>query len=173
MADMRRYAKSWRQECLFFIQPTGRISRSLIERLFIHGCAELFPKLALRLQSPHFFLTDPELRKELWVIQHHGHFHVVLIRAVPAFGEVHRFAVDVAKMIDPGSVVDTDCFHNELVSIPSANRVSVPLPSRSLGHGRPSGQVLAHTLSPSQNLTPPSRNRSTSARPPTKNHPAP
>src|SRR5260370_16230534 len=166
MADMRRYAKSWRQECLFFIQPTGRISRSLIERLFIHGCAELFPKLALRLQSPHFFLTDPELRKELWVIQHHGHFHVVLIRAVPAFGEVHRFAVDVAKMIDPGSVVDTDCFHNERASIPSANRVSVPRRVRILRQWTPVGPDRPPYVSPLPELNHPVRKLDDLDRPP-------
>src|SRR6266849_3099033 len=82
---------------LFLVQPTCGIPGSLIERFFIDRRAELFAKFTLGLQSPHLLLAGPRLCIELRIVEHHGDFKVVLIEAVPAFRQMHGFAVDVAE----------------------------------------------------------------------------
>src|SRR5205823_11509387 len=98
------------------VQSAGGISRSLVERLLIDWGAEFFPNFAFRLQSPHLLFAGPRSRIELRIIHHHGDFHVVSIEAAPAFCEMHLIAVDVAKMIDPGPVVNPDGFNDECVA---------------------------------------------------------
>src|SRR2546427_1079187 len=61
---------------------------------------------------------------------------------------MHLVAVNVAKMIDPGSVVASDCFYYECVPFPPANRVSVPCRIRILGQGASVGPYRAPHVSP-------------------------
>ena len=91
--------------------------------MFIYRRAQFFAEFALRLQSPHFFLTDPGLLVELRVIQDHGHFHVVLVVAgVGVYlepGEVtHIMANPVVGQSVPDSIEFRDQHGGKMVVQP-------------------------------------------------------
>src|SRR5882762_5044679 len=118
----------------------------------------LFRRRTDLLENRHFrthkgdLVAHPGCGIRLWIGESHVQLQGVRIDALVALDEVHLVAVRIAEMIDPGSVVIPIGLNDECISLPPANRVSVPTRIRilrKLPPIRPDGApqiVILHVL---------------------------
>ena len=110
---------------LRFGLPDSGIPYSIVKMVLFRRRTDLLENCHFRTHKGDL-VAHPGLRVRLRISEGHDQLQGVSIHASVALLEVHLVTVRVTEMIEPGSVVITIGLNNEYVSLPPANRVSVP-----------------------------------------------
>src|SRR6202521_4380474 len=110
---------------LWFGFRPGFIPDFVVKPVFFRRRTDLLKNSGLGIDECNGF-RHPRLGIRFWIGQRHIEFQRVLVDAPVALDEAHLVAVRIAEMIDPRSVVVADGLHDEGISLPSANRISIP-----------------------------------------------
>src|SRR5262245_25325223 len=93
----------------------SRIPDELVELKLVHRPAKFFPKF-LRLPFPHLRRTDPRPCVRRRIVDPVDGLEGIAADPPPAFLEAHVVAVDIAVLIQPRAVVETDRFDHQRVT---------------------------------------------------------
>src|SRR5712671_3455061 len=105
--------------------PDRRVPDCVVKMALFRRRADLLKNRHIHTHKGNL-VADPGRGIGFWIGESHVQFQGVSVHALVAFHEVHLVAVRITEMIDPGSVVIAFGLNDECVSLPPANRVSVP-----------------------------------------------
>src|SRR4030095_14528949 len=62
----------------------------------------------------------------LWIIDRNLYIHMSEVTPLESFGDAHGFTVRVPRIVEPGTIVETNRFQDERIALPFADRVAEP-----------------------------------------------
>src|SRR6266403_154607 len=105
--------------------PDRRVPYYVVKMALFRRRTDLLENCHFRTHKS-YLVAHPRSGIRLWIGESHVQLQGLSIDPFVALHEVHLVAVRIAEMIDPGSVVIALGLNDECVSLPLANRVSVP-----------------------------------------------